>query len=114
LVRVLNNSRFLIFPHVQVPHLASHVLGQLARRVRADWLEHWGFAPLLLETFVDPRHYAGTCYRAAGWELLGETSGSGLARPGRTYCSSPRQVWVKPLSADWRARLCATSGGATP
>ncbi len=84
-VRVLNNSRFLIFPHVQVPHLASHVLGQLARRVRADWLQHWGFEPLLLETFVDPRHYAGTCYRAAGWQLLGETSGSGLARPGQTY-----------------------------
>lgn len=79
-VRALNNSRFLIFPHVQVPHLASHVLGQLARRVRADWLAHWGFTPLLLETFVDPRYDAGTCYRAAGWELLGETSGSGLCR----------------------------------
>ena len=113
-VRVLNNSRFLIFPHVRVPHLASHVLGQLARRVRADWLEHWGFEPLLLETFVDPRHYAGTCYRAAGWELLGETSGRGLARPGQTYHSTPRQVWVKPLSADWRARLCAAPGGRRP
>ncbi len=111
-VRVLNNSRFLIFPHVQVPHLASHVLGQLARRVRADWLQHWGFEPLLLETFVDPRHYAGTCYRAAGWQLLGETTGSGLARPGRTYRSSPRQVWVKPLCVDWRARLCAAPGSA--
>jgi hypothetical protein len=110
LVRVLNNSRFLIFPHVRVPHLASHVLGQLARRVRADWQQHWGFEPLLLETFVDPRHYAGTCYRAAGWELLGQTSGRGLARPGRTYRSSPRQVWVKPLSADWRTRLCAGAG----
>jgi len=54
---------------------------------------------------------AGTCYRAAGWDLLGETSGSGLARPGRTYHSAPRQVWVKPLCADWRAQLCATSGG---
>jgi len=109
-VRVLNNSRFLIFPHVQVPHLASHVLGQLARRVCADWQQHWGFEPLLLETFVDPRHYAGTCYRAAGWELLGETSGRGLARPGQTYHSTPRQVWVKPLSADWRTRLCADAG----
>ena len=113
-VRVLNNSRFLIFPHVQVPHLASHVLGQLARRVRADWLEHWGFEPLLLETFVDPRHYAGTCYRAAGWELLGETSGRGLARPGQSYRSTPRQVWIKPLSADCRARLCAAPGSTRP
>ena len=113
-VRVLNNSRFLIFPHVQVPHLASHVLGQLARRVRADWQQHWGFEPLLLETFIDPRHYAGTCYRAAGWELLGETSGRGLARPGQSYRSTPRQVWIKPLSADCRARLCAAPGSARP
>ena len=110
LARVVNNSRFLIFPHVRVPHLASHVLGQLARRARADWLDHWGFEPLLLETFVDPRHYAGTCYRAAGWQLLGETSGRGLARPGQSYHSTPRQVWVKPLSADGRDRLCAVAG----
>ena len=112
--RVVNNSRFLIFPHVSVPHLASHVLGQLARRARADWLEHWGFEPLLLETFVDPRHHAGTCYRAAGWQLLGATSGRGLARPGQSYHSTPRQVWVKPLGADCRDRLCAVPGSTRP
>jgi hypothetical protein len=112
LARVVNNSRFLIFPHVRVAHLASHVLGQLARRARADWLDHWGFEPLLLETFVDPRHYAGTCYRAAGWQLLGETSGRGLARPGQSYQSTPRQVWVKPLCADGRDRLCAVPGNS--
>ncbi|WP_291993534.1 DUF4338 domain-containing protein [Candidatus Accumulibacter sp. ACC003] len=114
LARVVNNSRFLIFPHVRVPHLASHVLGQLARRARADWLDHWGFEPLLLETFVDPRHYTGTCYRAAGWQLLGATSGRGLARPGQSYRSTPRQVWLKPLSADCRDRLCATPGSSRP
>ncbi|MEJ2388488.1 MAG: DUF4338 domain-containing protein, partial [Chromatiaceae bacterium] len=84
---VVNNSRFLIFPHVRIPHLASHVLGQLARRVATDWQQQWGFAPLLMETFVDPARFAGTCYRAAGWELLGETSGRGLARPGKSYQS---------------------------
>jgi hypothetical protein len=108
MARVVNNSRFLIFPHVRVPHLASHVLGQLARRARADWLEHWGFEPLLLETFVDPRHYAGTCYRAAGWQLLGASSGRGLARPGQSYHSTPRQVWVKALTSDACALLCAS------
>lgn len=95
-------------------HLASHVLVQLARRVGADRLQHWGFEPLLLEAFVDPRHYAGTCYRAAGWELLGQTSGRGLARPGQTDRSTPRQVWVEPLSVDWPARLCAVSGSLRP
>jgi hypothetical protein len=112
--RVVNNSRFLILPHVRVPHLASHVLGQLARRARADWLEHWGYEPLLLETFVDPRHPAGTCYRAAGWQLLGATSGRGLARPGQSYHSTPRQVWVKPLCADSRDRLCTVAANSRP
>jgi hypothetical protein len=103
---VINNSRFLIFPHVQIPHLASHVLGQLARRVVADWQHQWGFVPLLLETFVDPTQFAGTCYRAAGWELLGETSGRGLTRPGKHYSSTPRLVLIKPLHEDCRRLLC--------
>ena len=111
---MVNNTRSLIFPHVRVPHLASHVLGQLARRARADWLDHWGFEPLLLETFVDPRHHAGTCYRAAGWQLLGETSGRGLARPGQSYHSTSRQLWVKPLCADSRDQLCAIPGNSRP
>jgi hypothetical protein len=111
LSRVVNNSRFLIFPEVRIPHLASHVLGQLARRVGEDWERRWGFRPLLLETFVDPRHYRGTCYRAAGWELLGATSGRGLARPGRAYASTPRLVFVKALTGDFRQGLRA--GAAT-
>ncbi len=113
---VVNNSRFLIFPHVRIRHLASHVLGQLARQVAADWRSHWGFAPLLMETFVDPRRYAGTCYRAAGWELLGETSGRGLARPGKSYRSTPRLVLAKPLDQDFRHLLCAAPlpGRAAP
>ena len=109
LPRVINNSRFLIFPHVRIPHLASHVLGQLARRTRADWQRQWGFTPLLMETFVDPRRYAGTCYRAAGWKLLGQTSGRGLARPGKSYRSTPRLVLVKPLDEGFRSLLCAAS-----
>lgn len=106
---VVNNSRYLIFPHIQIPHLASHVLGQLARRVAADWQHQWGFAPLLMETFVDPSRFAGTCYRAAGWELLGETSGRGLARQGKRYRSHPRLVLVKPLREDCRRTLCTQS-----
>jgi hypothetical protein len=104
---VLNNSRFLIFPWVEVPHLASHVLGRLARRLADDWNHRWGFRPLLLETFVDPAHYRGSCYRAAGWTCLGKTSGSGLARPGANYRSSPKLIFVKPLQADCRRLLCS-------
>jgi hypothetical protein len=104
---VVNNSRFLVFPWVKVPHLASHVLGRLARQLPGDWRARWGFAPLLLESFVDPLHYRGTCYRAAGWELLGNTSGRGLARPGKDYRSSPKLIFVKPIGAQFRQLLCS-------
>jgi hypothetical protein len=110
LARVVNNSRFLILPQVRIPHLASHVLGQLARRVGDDWETHWGFRPWLLETFVDPARFRGTCYRAAGWSCLGTTSGRGLARPGREYRSTPRLVFVKPLTTDFRRGLGVIRG----
>jgi hypothetical protein len=96
---VVNNQRFLIYPWVRVANLASHVLGRLAGQLAADWQTRWGFAPLLLESFVDPAHYRGSSYRAAGWELLGHTSGRGLTRPGKHYRSSPKLIFVKPLHA---------------
>jgi hypothetical protein len=104
---VVNNSRFLIFPWVQVPYLASHVLGRLARRLADDWEKHWGFRPLLLETFVDSAHYRGSCYRAAGWTCLGHTRGRGLVRPGKRYRTTPKLIFTKPLHADFRRLLCS-------
>ncbi len=105
---VINNSRFLVLPWVHVPHLASHVLGQLARRVRLDWAEQFGYQPVLMETFVNPAHFAGTCYRAAGWMFLGHTTGEGLRRPGRDYTTTPKQILVRPLVRDFRNQLCST------
>jgi hypothetical protein len=104
---VVNNSRYLIFPWVEVANLASHALAQLARRVADDWEARWGYRPLLLETFVDPAHFQGSCYRAAGWALLGRTSGEGLVRPGKQYRTSPKLIFAKPLQADFRTRLCS-------
>ena len=103
---VVNNTRFLIFPWVRVQHLASHVLGQVARRVVRDWEHLWSYAPVLLETFVDPQRFRGTCYRAAGWIELGLSSGEGRRRPGRHYTSTPKRVLVRPLVRDFRAQLC--------
>jgi len=104
---VINNTRFLIFPWVEIRHLASYVLGQLARRVREDWQRRWGYEPLLMETFVDPAVFSGTCYRAAGWIELGRTTGEGLRRKGHAYTSTPKLIYVKPLSKDFREQLCA-------
>jgi len=106
---VVSNTRFLIFPWVEIRNLASHVLGQLARGVREDWQRRWGYAPLLMETFVDPAKFLGTCYRASGWIELGRTTGRGLRREGHTYRSTPKLIYVKSLSEDFRERLC---GGA--
>ncbi len=96
LARVVANARFLILPGVRVPHLASHLLGQLARRLPADWEARYGVRPLLLETFVHPDH-AGTCYAAAGWECIGHSAGR---RDG-----VPKALWVRPLAEDARQRL---------
>jgi len=102
---VINNSRFLVFPWVSVPHLASHVLGLVARQVREDWHARWGYRPVLMETFVDPARHRGSCYRAAGWRVLGETAGGGLKLRGHSYRTSPKLVLVRPLVRDFRARL---------
>ncbi len=108
---IVGNTRYLIFPWVQVRHLASHVLGQLARRVREDWHECFGYRPLMMETFVDPAHYRGTCYRAAGWTHLGNTTGRGLRREGREYKTTPKMLFVKPLVKGFREQLCSDLKG---
>jgi hypothetical protein len=99
------NTRFLILPFVQVPHLASHLLGRMARQLSADWERAYGHPVYCLETFVDPQRFQGTCYRAANWIALGKTLGLGKDAPNRTPNRSLKEVWVYPLTADFRKRL---------
>jgi len=73
--RLANNTRFLILPWVRVRHLASHVLGAVARRIRADWQRKYGHGLDWLETFVEHERFAGSCYRAANWRWVGRTAG---------------------------------------
>lgn len=103
---VVNNSRFLLFPWVHVRYGASHVLGQLAACLPAEWENRWGYRPVLLETFVDPASHKGTCYRAAGWIEMGRTMGTGLCRQGRAYQTTPKLLFVRPLTEDFRSLLC--------
>lgn len=99
---VANNSRYLIFPWVMVKNLASHVLGLVEKRIGDDWEQLWGYRPVLMETFVDPNLFAGTCYKAANWQYLGLTTGMGLAREGKSYTSSAKKIFVKALVDDFR------------
>lgn len=104
---VINNSRFLIFPWVKIKYLASHALGQAVRRIGGDWQQRWGYRPVVVETFVDPERYTGTCYRAANWLYVGDTTGTGLARQGKSYTSSPKKIFVLPLVSGFRTALCS-------
>jgi hypothetical protein len=103
---VINNSRFLIFPWVKVANLASHVLGQIHKQIRRHFKQRWGFCPILLETFIDPQHYRASCYKAANWRYLGMTTGLGLVRKGKSYRTSAKKIFVKPLVKDYRQLLC--------
>jgi hypothetical protein len=108
--RIGTNLRFLIPAWVQVPHLASHLLARIARRVSADWQSLYHHPIYFLETFVDTQRFSGTCYRAAGWVYLGLTSGRGKNDQTPKANRSLKAVWGYPLAADFRRHLCA--GGA--
>ncbi len=107
LQRLTNNTRFLIPAWVQVPHLASHVLGLIARRIRADWQAKYGHPIHALETFVDRSRFKGTCYRAANWLRLGETRGRTRNDRAHRIRTAAKDVYLYPLVADWRRELCA-------
>ncbi|MBL7980223.1 MAG: DUF4338 domain-containing protein [Flavobacteriales bacterium] len=103
--KIANHSRFLILPWVQVPHLASHVLGAVARRIGGDWERKYGHPVVLLETFVESNRFRGTCYRAANWQALGTTTGRSRQDRERTLRVPVKEVFVLPLRATFREEL---------
>jgi hypothetical protein len=100
-------SRFLILPWVKVRHLASHLLGRMARQLSADWQKHYAHPIYFTETFVDPARYRGTCYRAANWTYLGMTTGRGKDAPTKRPNRPLKQVYGYPLVKEFRQRLQA-------
>ncbi|MBC8249563.1 MAG: DUF4338 domain-containing protein [Anaerolineales bacterium] len=99
------NTRFLILPWVEVPHLASHLLGRMAKVLPRDWERVYGHPVYFLETFIDPGRFRGTCYRAANWVNLGRTTGRGkddqTGKPNRPV----KEVLGYPLSRHFRGPL---------
>lgn len=104
---IANNVRFLILPEGHHPNLASQVLALNLRRLSADWERYYGHPILLVETFVDAARFRGTCYRAAGWQVLGTTRGFGKHGPGYVTHGQPKRVFVRPLDPHARQRLTA-------
>jgi hypothetical protein len=99
------NPRFLILPWVEVPHLASHVLGRMVRMLRGEWERIYGHPVYFAETFVDRPRFAGTCYRAANWVFLGLTTGRGKDDQTKRANRSLKEVLGYPLTRDFRRRL---------
>ena len=100
-----NHSRFLILPWVRVPHLASHLLSQLTGRLSEDWQCHHGWRLLLLESFVEVGRFAGTAYRAAGWQEVGQTTGRTRQEKEHRAQAARKRVWVYPLNPNFRRAL---------
>ena len=99
------NTRFLILPWVTVPHLASHILGRMARMLSLDWQRVYEHPIYFVETFIDPQRFRGTCYRAANWTVMGQTTGRGKDAPTRQANRSIKQVLGYALVKDFGQRL---------
>ena len=105
---IVNNSRFLILPWVHVKGLASSILARSARQLPHHWCHHYGYSPLLLETLVDVSRFNGTCYRAANWIALGQTTGRGRMDRHHKAPKTLKRIFVMPLHRHVQPRLCAT------
>jgi hypothetical protein len=99
------NTRFLILPWITVPHLASHLLGRMARTLSADWRRLYAHPIYFVETFIDPQRFRGTCYRAANWIPIGVTTGRGKDDQTHRANRPIKEVLGYPLVKDFRQRL---------
>jgi len=114
---IVNNSRFLILPWVRVKSLASKILAMCTRQLPVDWERLYGFRPLLLETLVDTERFRGTCYRAANWIYLGQTTGRGrMDRRHVRHGEAVKDLYVYPLCrhVQQRLRSAAAPGWRVP
>lgn len=102
---VVNNSRFLILPWVKCKHLASKILSLCAKRLPEDWQDVYGYRPVLMETFVEQDRFAGTCYRAANWILVGSTKGRGKLDRFNEYKLPVKDIYLYPLDKNFRMFL---------
>ena len=102
---VINNARFLIPPWIRCHNLASRILSGLARQLPQDWQQRYGYAPVLLETFVQRPRHRGTCYGAANWLYVGETKGRGKLDRENRYALPIKAIFLYPLDKRFRQRL---------
>jgi hypothetical protein len=103
---VVNNARFLILPWIQSKGLASKILSLIQRQLPNDWQARYGFRPVLMETFVETPRHRGTCYQAANWIKVGQTTGRGKKCPTSKPILPIKDIWLYPLHKNFRSILC--------
>lgn len=103
---IANNSRFLVLPWIRVKHLASHILSQVAGRINADWQRRYGHPIYLLETFVQQGRFQGTCYQAANWIHVGQTTGRTRQDRHNRVNAPFKEIYLHPLTRHAQRQLC--------
>jgi hypothetical protein len=103
---VVNNARFLILPWVQSKGLASKILSRVARQLPDDWYQRYSYRPVLFETFVESGRHCGTCYKAANWIHVGQTTGRGKKSKVHHQIVPIKDIWLYPLSKHFVSALC--------
>lgn len=104
--QVVNNSRFLILPWVKSKNLASRILSRAAKILPHDWNARYQYQPLLLETFVEKERFSGTCYKAANWQCVGDTTGRGKWDRLHQNYKPVKSIWLYGLDERFKKRLC--------
>jgi hypothetical protein len=104
---IVNNSRFLLLPWVQSRNLGSSVLGRVARQLPQDWQDRYGYRPVLIESFVEDERFVGTCYQAANWLCLGQTTGRSKLEKSHSQIVPIKRIFVRQLRSDFRDLLCS-------
>ena len=102
---IVNNARFLILPWIRSKNLASKILALAVRTLPEHWQQRYAYRPVLMETFVDTERFAGTCYRAANWQYIGQTKGRGKLGPSGKRSVPIKDLWLYPLDPDFRRLL---------
>lgn len=102
---ITNNMRFLVLPWVRVPHLASYLLGHIAKRISADWKNKYNHPIYLLETFVECQHFQGICYKAANWFCVGQTKGRTRNDTYNNIYAPIKDIYLYPLTKNFREVL---------
>ena len=103
---VVNNARFLILPWIQSKGLASKILSKIARQLPNDWHQRYGYRPILFETFVESQRHRGTCYKAANWVHVGQTTGRGKKSTVHHQIIPAKDIWLYPLHKNFASVLC--------